>query len=221
MSQQINLFNPAFEPQRQLFGANGLAAALGVLALGMAVMAGLAYVRVAGLRSDAKAGAQRLERAQARLAQAGLELVPRKPDQSLEARLAQAEVRLTAMTKVAAIVDRGSLGNTQGYAEYLRALARQGGQGLWLTGVTIARGGNDLGVQGRALDAALVPGYIARLGSERVMRGKSIGNLVIRTAEPVKGPAVADAALPPFVEFQFQSTPVAAPAGPDMLESKR
>ena len=33
MSLQINLFNPAFEPQHQLFGANSLAAALGVLAL--------------------------------------------------------------------------------------------------------------------------------------------------------------------------------------------
>lgn len=218
MSQQINLFNPAFEPQRNLFGANGLAAALGVLALGMAVMGGLAHVRVAGLQADAKAGAQRLEDAQARLAKAGVEFAPRHPDAALQLRLAQAEVRLTAMQKVAAVVERGGLGNSQGYADYFRALARQGGQGLWLTGVSIARGGNDLGVRGRALDAALVPGYIGRLGSEPVMRGKSIGNLVIDGGEPARTPDAKDAALPPFVEFQFQSTPAPAAAA---LETKR
>ena len=212
MSQQINLFNPAFEPQRKLFGANTLAAALGVLVLGLGTAGGLAQVRVAGLQADAKVSAQRLESAQARLAQAGREFAPRTPDAALQARLAQAQARLAGMQKVAAIVDRGGLGNTQGYAEYFRALARQGGQGLWLTGVSIARGGADLGVRGRALDPALVPGFIGRLGGEPVMRGKSIGNLAIDQGEaaPDAQAGAKAAPQPPFVEFQFQSAPAAA-----------
>lgn len=214
MSQQINLFNPAFEPQRNVFAARPIAIALGVLALGLAALAGVAEVRVAGLQADAKASAQRLAQAQSRLTQASAEFAPRKPSPELEAQIAQAETRLAAMQKVESVVARGALGNTQGFAETFRALARQGVQGLWLTGVSVA-GPNEIGVRGRALDAALVPGYIGRLANEPVMRGKTIGSLVIDNGEARGDKDVKDvkddkaAAQGAYVDFQFQSAPAA------------
>jgi hypothetical protein len=54
---------------------------------------------------------------------------------------------------------------------------------LWLTGVSINGAGNDIGVQGRAMQATLIPNYIARLTGERVMRGKTFASLDIGRPE--------------------------------------
>lgn len=215
MSQQINLFNPAFESRRRLLTPVTMAGALGGVALVMLVLGVLARARVAGMEKDAASGAQRLEQVQARLTQASSAFGPRTATAALGERLAAAEVRLEALQKAEQIVGQGSLGNTQGYAEYFRALARQSGQGLWLTGVGIGGAGLDLAVRGRALDAALVPGFIARLGGESVMRGKTIGSLVIgEGARPQNAEATPaaeqEAGAPPYVEFQFQSAPATA-----------
>jgi hypothetical protein len=207
MSQQINLYNPAFEHKRQLFSARSMAAALGVLALGMGLACGYAQTRVSSLQAEAKTVAAQLEQAQARMTQASSEFAPRKPDPALQARLAASRDRLAALQKVAGIVGKGGLGNTQGYAEYFRALARQGMEGLWLTAVNVEGAGADIGVRGRALDPALVPGYIGRLRSEPVMQGKTIGSLAIDQGQAADGKDAKPAGLP-FVEFQFQSAAV-------------
>jgi hypothetical protein len=111
------------------------------------------------------------------------------------------------------VIERGELGDTRGYAEYFRALARQNVDGLWLTGVSIAGAGLDLGVRGRALDPALVPGFLGRLRNERIMQGKPVGSRQIGEAAAVK--VVRDgketSAPAPYVEFSLQSAPPARP----------
>jgi hypothetical protein len=137
--------------------------------------------------------------------------------------LAQAEAERKALQDAQAVLNGGALGNTAGYAEYFRALSRQNVGGLWLTGVTITGAGNDIGVQGRAMQPTLIPNYIARLTGERVMHGKTFASLDIGRPD-VQQPAaaaaasVASAAAPaapaaapisgaaPFVEFSLQST---------------
>jgi hypothetical protein len=81
--------------------------------------------------------------------------------------------------------------------------------------VTITGAGTDIGVRGRALDPALVPGYLARLRNERVLQGKPVGSMQIGQAGTVK---VRDAdgkesdAPAPFVEFSLQTATAAASA---------
>jgi hypothetical protein len=111
------------------------------------------------------------------------------------------------------------LGNAAGYAEYFRAFSRQNVSGLWLTGVSIVGAGNDIGVQGRAMQPTLIPAYIARLKSERIMHGKSFASLDISRPDAQPVPAAAPTAAPapaapvavtaPFVQFSLQSTAVA------------
>jgi hypothetical protein len=213
MSQQINLFNPVFLQKKKVFTAAAMAAALGVLALGLTAMGVAARVRVASLQVQADQGAAQLEKARKRLASVGAEFAPRKADPRLAEELAQAQDELLGLKEVAGVIERGELGDTRGYAEYFRALARQSVDGLWLTGVSIAGAGLDLGVRGRALDAALVPGYLGRLRNERVMQGKPVGSLQIGEAAALK--VVKDgkeaSAAAPYVEFSLQSTPQARP----------
>ena len=108
------------------------------------------------------------------------------------------------------MIERGELGDTDGYAGYFKALARQSVAGLWLTGVTVSGGGRDIGIRGRTTDPATVPGYLARLTGEPLMQGKSFASLSISQPAPVSTtgadgkPATAPA---PYVEFSLQSLP--------------
>ena len=147
---------------------------------------------------------------QARLASVNLEFAPRQKSAEVEAELLEAERQLAALREVSGVLERGELGNTQGYAEYFRALARQHVDGLWLTGVSITGAGLDIGVRGRALDPQRVPGYLNRLTGEPIMRGKAFGSLQITQGGPASrldegGKGVAVPA--PYVEFSLAAAP--------------
>ena len=217
MSQQINLFNPAFQPQKKILSANAMAAVLGVFVLCAVVTGVYGKVRVARLEAEVARGEQQVQAAQKRLEAATAEFAPRTKDGRLEAELAAAQAEHDALRRVADVIQRGDLGNTEGYAEYFRALARQSVDGLWLTGVTITGAGTEIGVRGRALDPALVPGYLARLRNERVLQGKPVGSMQIGQATTVKvrGADGKETDAPaPYVEFSLQSAAASAASTP-------
>lgn len=215
MSQQINLYNPAFEEKRKLFGAATMVQALLVLVLGVAAMWFYANRQVADLQARASAGAAQLAKKKAQLAMVGTEFAPRQKSPELEARLAEAEAQLAALKRIEGVIARGELGNAKGYSEYFRALARQHVEGLWLTGVAITGAGCDIGVRGRALDASMLPGFLGRLTNEKIMQGKSFGSLQIgqptqgaaanASSSPDAKPAKPGAAASPYIEFSLQS----------------
>jgi Tfp pilus assembly protein PilN len=206
VTQQINLFNPIFLKQKKLFSAAAMAQALCVLLGGVLAVAFYARDNVAGLQREADSGRERLAQREARLNKVKAEFAPRQKSAEQDLQLAEAEARIAALRRVAAIIERGELGNTRGYADYFKALARQNPDGVWLTGVSISGAGNELGVQGRALDPALVPAYLGRLKSEPVMRGKTFASLKI--SQPVSQPGATEGketAAAPFVEFSLDA----------------
>ena len=220
MSQQINLFNPIFLQQKKIFSTRTMAQSLGVLVLGVVAMGLYGSARVSALQKQADAGAAQLQARQARLLAVNAEFPPRQKDPSLVEAVQDAERQLATLREVSGVLQGGELGNTRGYAEYFRALARQHVDGLWLTGLTITGAGTDIGVRGRALDPESVPGFLTRLTREPVMQGKGFGSLQISEGarEPQAGaPAqAAPAAAPatsagpaPYVEFSLQSNPEA------------
>ena len=205
MSQQINLFNPIFLQQKKMFAARTMAQSLGLLAAGAVLIAGAAWHSVGQLRREAADVTLQAARQQARLASATAEFAPRKPSAQLTAEAADAETRLAALRRVAQTIQDGDLGNTRGHAEDFRALGRQHQDGLWLTAVGIGMKA-DMSLQGRALNATLVPGYIARLAREPVLRGKAFGNLQISQPDPAAAPAAPDAL--PYIAFSLQANAV-------------
>ena len=204
MSQQINLFNPIFLQQKKIFSARTMAQALGVLALGCVLIAGTAWYSVGKLRRDLAEVTLAAAKNQARLLAATADFAPRKPDAALTLEAGDAEAQLASLRRVAQIIQAGDLGNTRGFAEHFRALGRQHQDGLWLTAVAIGSAG--LSLQGRALDATLVPAYIARLTREPVLQGKAFGNLQIGQPAAVAAPAgTAPLQAGRFIEFSLQA----------------
>ncbi len=206
MSQQINLFNPAFEKQKQYLSALSMAQGLGlILAAGIALN-WYGARQVAELEQQAAASKAQLDAREARRAKAVIDFPARQKDPALDRALVQAEADQAALREAQHILEGGELGNTQGYADYFRAFARAKVSGLWLTGASIAGAGSQIGLQGRATQAELVPLYIAALGKEAILKGTSFARLDIAQGQAQDANAVA----PYYVEFNLQS--VAAPA---------
>lgn len=210
MSQQINLFNPIFLQRKKIFSVRTMVQALVLLLVGLGALGLYGTLRVGELQQEADAGAVVLQERQARLATVIADFVPRQKSAALEAELVEAERQLASLRQVSGILQRGELGNTRGYADYFRALARQHQEGLWLTAVRIAGAGTAIDVRGRALDARRVPAYLARLTREPILQGKDFGTMEIAQALPPeradaggRGTAVAA----PYLEFTLASKP--------------
>ena len=201
MSQQINLFNPVFLKQKKIFSSKPMAQALGVLLVGSLAMVAYGQYHVSKLEKEADAVNAQLVQKQARQEMVNAEFAPRTPSPALAAEIVEAEGQLRSLQRVAGVLERGELGNTTGFSQYYKALARQNMSGVWLTGVSVA--GADIGIRGRAMEGSMVPGYITRLTREPAMQGKSFASLEIAQGE-IKGEGDKTAPAP-YVEFRLES----------------
>lgn len=211
MSQQINLFNPAFRKQRKDFSAATMLQLLGVLvAAAIAFNAFQAYQNRAlqrvAVESDGLLTASRDQ-----LARLSRELAARGGDRSVDEELARAEERLQARRGLLGQVRTGAGGNAQGFSGYLAALARRTMPGVWLTGIEMGKS-NDLVLRGRVLQSDLVPVYIKSLNVEEPFAGRSLNELRLTARNETAAlaqPAPAQAGQGPqsFVEF-FMSMPL-------------
>ena len=190
-----------------------MAEALGAIVLGALLLTWYAGRSVDQLAQRAAAGKLQVADRERRLIEANKQFAPRQKSPTLAAEVAQANTELAALHRVQAFLQDGTLGNSAGYAEYFRALARQRVSGLWLTGVTIVGAGTEIDVRGNAMQPTLIPQYIGRLKLESVMRGKTFASLDIARPEAVASPTAATPAPAapstpagaPFVQFSLRS----------------
>ena len=207
MSQNINLFNPAFRKPRRLLT---LAVVVQCLGITLAALFGYHYYleqQLSGLAAEL-AATQKLLRAQGDFVdKLKAKPIPQVTEAQLDAEIGQFEAELRLADESIAALKGGVFGSQLGFAEYLRAFSRQSIGGLWLTGFSIG-GRGALEIRGRALSPDLLPSYIQRLNRERVLAGRHIARLeMIRPKpEPVadkdKGAGKAER-TPRFLEFSM------------------
>ena len=97
---------------------------------------------------------------------------PRRKSIQLEQKIETLETQLNQKTEVIDRFTDRKQGNTSGFSPYLEGLARQSIPNLWLKGIHIQNGGEQLSINGSALEAAQVPRYLRRLAEEEVYTGK-------------------------------------------------
>lgn len=226
MSQQINLFNPAFRKTRDWLAAAPVAIVACVLLASVAIATVWTGTKADRLQRTADQQATNLKSAQERLTTLAKLAAEGKPDPQLATDLANARALLKGREEVMKTLEAGTVGNISGFAEYLRGFARQSPNGLWLTGFTIGAGGTEMEIRGRMLNPSALPEYIRRLNSEKVFQGRSFSALTINRPEegqdrrnaavaaPAAGaksppsPASATTSQPGYVEFVLMpSTP--------------
>jgi hypothetical protein len=186
LSQQINLFNPAFRKRRGSSAAI-LLWVVGVAVLATGVAAGYEHYRLRQARDDAKAVATHLAQAQAQQEKLAAEQKARKPDTGREAELVALLAQVKRRREVIDALKSGAAGTSSGFSEYMRAFSRQTLDGVWLTGFDIDAGGQQLTLSGRALSPDLVPVYLERLNREPLMQGRQFATLKIE--QPPEQPA--------------------------------
>jgi len=195
MAQQINLFNPAFRRQRKHFSALTLLQSLGLLLAGIVAFYGYAIHQTRAMAQVADEAGKQLKLQTAQLATLTQEASPQGRSRMLEEEVARAGARLKQREEMLATLRTGGLGNTDGFARYLTAFARQSVSGVWLTGFSIGGDESVLLLNGRVLHAELVPAYIRALNREDVMRGRKVSELrmTAREARDTAGTAVPGA----------------------------
>jgi hypothetical protein len=203
MSQQINLYNPALAPKVQLLTGHRLVIALAAAIAGCLMVWGAVGVDAARLARAERVQAAQLAQRQAEVTSMTQQVAVRKPSAQLQADLKNLEALLSARNEVMALLASGRLGDTRGVSEYLRAFARQTTEGLWLTGLRIAQAGNDIVIEGRTLDADLVPVYLQKLRRETALRGHGFEALSVSQPQP---PAGAGSAPPGYLEFRMATS---------------
>lgn len=182
MSRQINLYSPAFRHQAKKFSAVWTVAAVVAIAAGMSAYYAWDTQQLRGLsarRSEAEAQLKQLREQLVALGQGG----QRTKNKAIEDQVARAENLLKSRQELFGRLQSGEIGNRDGYAKFLAALARQRVEGVWLTGVEISGPGNDFALDGRAIRADLLPGFIKLLRNEEALRGKPIGTLALHERE--------------------------------------
>lgn len=206
MSQQINLFNPVFLKQRKYLSLLTIMQALGLIVLGSLFFYGYALYQVGQLKQQSEESTRRYNAEQARYTRYASEFSPQQANQSLQAEIRYLEKELAMQTRMVDILKSGSVGNTTGYSQYMRAFSRQVVHGLWLTGFKLTGDAAQISLSGGVLEPELLPIYIQRLGREQAMRGKSFSTLLMQQPKAVPGKeGKSDAAR--YVEFTMYSTP--------------
>ena len=215
MSQQINLFNPVFLKTKKYFSAVTMAEGLGLILIGSLALFGYASYQTRAFDRQAAQTSQSLDAARAQLEKVTTTFAPRNASQLLAQDIARLELQLKARQGVQAILKGGEFGNAKGFSEYMRAFSHQSLNGLWLTGFTIQGADAAMTINGRVLQAELVPIYIKRLGQEPAMQGRTFASLEMSRPPEIKAAPGAIAAvkplLPPFVEFSLRATNSEAP----------
>jgi Tfp pilus assembly protein PilN len=196
MSQQINLYNAAFEKKERPFSLRAMGVSLALVGAGVVSLYSYAALQTRSAERTAAQLGEQLKLQREQLAQLA-KLPVRTPSKALAAEIAKLEAEVKARQTSLQALGTGELGNAAGFSEFLAALGRQAVPGIWLTRVTISDSGNELLVQGRALRAELMPAFLRALNKEPVMRGRRVTELKLA--------AKGDEKQQPFIEFSLSA----------------
>ena len=218
MSQQINLLNPELMTVKHWLDARMMLLLASIAAVLVLAASGWTHYQVTQLKQAQLTSAEELEQVKAQLSRAMQEHEPRTPSKALEDQVKLAEATLNRRQQVLMLLQGGGYGNTQGFSQYMQAFAHQSVKGLWLTGFAVDDALHQIRISGRALQAELVPAYIAALGQEPTLKGREFSALNMNVIEPpaqaAAAPADSKKSAPPaaVVEFKLQSLDKASSA---------
>jgi hypothetical protein len=212
MPQQINLYNPDFEERRSLLSWQGAVAGWAVtVVLAAAIISYQTFSLRLAEQRDRGLAAQ-LTAAQAEMQRLGSQFAGRKVDARVTEETVQLETEVKGRQEVMNVLKSGDLGDTRGFSNHLKAFARQSFDGVWLTRLSIATAGRDVSVQGRALQAAYVAGYLKRLNAESAMQGHPFSELLIQVPSPE--PGAKTTTRPDYVEFRLTTKSTSTTVAP-------
>lgn len=184
MSQHINLFNPALLKKRDWLALPNVVLLYVLCTL---VMLGLNFYQRSVLAQVQLIHQQREKQLAAVTVRLGA--LKQNSDESSKRQAQQHAVQTltqqkTEQSKVLRVLQSIESNHQQHHLlDYMQALASQQIKGVWLTGFHLDVISNKVTVQGQALNADLIPEYIAGLGQAAVFKGQTFAGLSVQTQE--------------------------------------
>jgi hypothetical protein len=182
MYQQINLYQPIFRKQRQIFSAVTMAQALAVVAIALLALYAYGFVRVRSLEAEVVQLEGRERALTTQLARIDPTSSQNRRDE-VEQELARLSATLLDQQRLIEVLREQPLGLATGFSGYLAALGRQRTPELWLTGIAVNGGTGAIELAGRSLRPELVPEYMQRLGREPALVGQRFDRFEIEHDE--------------------------------------
>lgn len=204
MSQQLNLFNPVFLRQKKIFSARTMLRGMGIVLLAFVAVHAMQRYQLSRLENQLAGAEEQFQNAQRQLGQFATQM-KRTPSKALEDEEVRLAAQVKAREKLIEGLEKGELGNAEGFSPYLTALARQTVSGVWLTGFAASGSKGPRMIRGRMLRPELLPPYLRMLNREDALRGHGFEQLKLSTREAK--PAEGAAEMPPrYVEFTLGET---------------
>jgi len=166
MNQQINLYQRQFRPQTRMFPAWFMLQAVGILVFGMLLMTLFAQQRIDGIERELEIVARQESVVLDRLQNIGPLINAVTGETNWSEQLDDSLRMLSERQAVLNLIQGSTLGDTQGFSRHMRALARQDLDGLWLTHIVLSALGDKTRLEGRAIQAELIPLYVQGLTAE-------------------------------------------------------
>lgn len=166
MRQQINFYRAEFRNTKTTFAATSIVAGCATAVAAMLVVYVFAVGQLSGIDKELQIFSHQENAALQRLEQMQPLIGALSGEQTWAQRLDDATRALEEKQLVLSLVQGSTLGDTLGFSRYLRSLARQDTDGLWLTRISLSALGNRNRLQGKALRAELVATYLQRLADE-------------------------------------------------------
>lgn len=176
MKQRINLYQGSLRPQQEAWGFDRVVQGL----LGLLLVLG-AYSAWLGFDAYQSSQALAQEQTQQHAQQntlAELEAVLSQQEQQsiLNQAVAQAEQRIAFYQRLGQQLGEPNQSQSR-FSSYLEGLAKQRVEGAWLTRIELAKGGEQLAIEGESLAPDHVPQLLLQMKSEPVFAGRTFAEL--------------------------------------------
>jgi hypothetical protein len=190
MDQQVNLYQPILGAEKHLFAARAIGLGLAMLATCLGVLAGYAAWRTVRVERAVTAIEKQEASGLALAERANAALKPRETLAQLDAAAKDLAQQIAARERALAIVQRGAVSPTSGFAARLEAIGRRQLDGVWITSLVVSSGERLLALKGATSDPRLVPAWLAALAEERALDGARFDRFAMRRVAD-SAPAVA------------------------------
>ena len=180
--QQINLYQPIFRKQRQVFSAATMGQAAALVAVTLLGLYAFGRLKIAGLEAEVVQLAAREKAVTAQLGRIDPTIGANRRAEG-EQEIKKLNATLLEQQRLIDVLRDQPLGTTDGFSSYLAALGRQHTAELWLTDLTINGATRAIELGGRSVRADLVPAYLQHLGREIALAGQRFDRFDIERDE--------------------------------------
>lgn len=178
MKQSINLYQSTLQPEQDAFGFNRALWGLGALVLLLTLYSGYLGYDLYQAQAALDQAQQQLQRQQQTLTQLEDAASGEGQQVLLSHDLKQTENRLKLYNQLIQVLS-GPEAAKANFSEVLEGLGRQRVDGVWLTRIELAAGGEQLAIEGQSLAPEHVPQLLLQMKSEPVFNGRTFAELVL------------------------------------------